>query len=308
MLDEPVVGLIPYLLPIAYLLGVAVIHFLFIVKPSAAMLAEERRQPGQKTESVAFSQAKILAGWRTLHRDQVAQVKSLEREDVIVQLRTRLPELPDDNRSRAVRVAATEALTTLTKESATAADLDGAKRVLEQVLRIAYDSRDSVYEEAADVHRKTLWLATLAAALVAALGAALQEGEAFFLVGAVGGLVSRLNRVLSRRPRANDYGASWSTLILAPIAGALAGWLGVLLTEALASDFGVFDEETFTAIFSGGEDLPADRATLALAVAFVFGFSERLINRAAATAEDRIVPRLPETPSGRAGDAGGAQS
>jgi hypothetical protein len=162
------------------------------------------------------------------------------------------------------------------------------------VLAVVFDSRDTAYEEAAEVYRKTLWLALIGAVAIIALGAAVDQGHVFFLVGAVGGLMSRLTRILSRRPRANDYGASWSTLILAPIAGGLAGWLGVVLTEALASpDFGVLDTTTFEGIFSNSDGLTGSAATVALAVSFIFGFSERLINRAATAAEERVVPKLP---------------
>jgi hypothetical protein len=61
-----------------------------------------------------------------------------------VQLRTRLAELPDDPGAKSVRLAAKDVVGPLTKGSASAAELDEAKRVLEQVLRIAFDSRDSV--------------------------------------------------------------------------------------------------------------------------------------------------------------------
>jgi hypothetical protein len=327
MLDGGLAEYVPYVFPAVYAAVLALLHVFVIVRPSQALLREQwtafaERHPQQAGElgprrylrrSVP-RQSDILAGWRALHAREVESVDDLAIADLRVQLRARAGDLPAEG-SEDLRAAARDAARALqtnpapvarpaarrgvrTRRLPPAAPREGAERdgraTLREVLAVVFDSHDTAYEEAAEVYRKTLWLALIGAVAIVALGASVDQGHIFFLVGAVGGLMSRLTRVLSRRPRANDYGASWSTLILAPIAGGLAGWLGVVLTEALASeDFGVLDPRTFEGIFSNSNGLSGSAATVALAVSFVFGFSERLINRAATAAEERVVPKLP---------------
>jgi hypothetical protein len=327
MLDGGLAEYVPYVFPAAYAAVLALLHVFVIVRPSQALLreqwtafAEQHPQragelgPQRYVRRSVPRQADILAGWRALHAREVESVDDLAIADLRVQLRARAGDLPAEG-SEDLRAAARDAARALqtnpapvarpaarrgvrTRRLPPAAPREGAERdgraTLREVLAVVFDSRDTAYEEAAEVYRKTLWLALIGAVAIVALGASVDQGHIFFLVGAVGGLMSRLTRILSRRPRANDYGASWSTLILAPIAGGLAGWLGVVLTEALASeDFGVLDTSTFEGIFSNSDGLSGSAATVALAVSFIFGFSERLINRAATAAEERVVPKLP---------------
>jgi hypothetical protein len=330
MLDGLPVDLIPYVFPAVYLGVLGLLHVLVIVRPGETQLRQqwalfdERHSSGDDQDLPIPArrlpwprQADILAGWRALHARELGAVAKLAPEELRAQLRVRAAELPADEAGQLLRAAARDAARDLDPKPAprggaassqrvlrrrrsSAADPDHAERsaraTLKEILSTVYDTRDTAYEEAAEVYRKTIWLALVGLLAIAALGAAFDEGHAYFLAGAVGGLMSRMTRILSRRPRANDYGASWSTLILAPVTGGLAGWLGVLLTDALASGgFGVLDEATFRNLFSDSTTLGDADATLALAVAFVFGFSERLINRAATAAEERVVPKLPTT-------------
>ena len=327
MLDGALAEYIPYVFPAVYAAVLALLHVFVIVRPTQALLREQWASfveqhpkraddlpPRPYLDRAVPRQADILAGWRSLHAQQVDSVESLGIADLRVQLRARAADLPPEG-NQDLRAAARDTARTLQSNPAPAARPavrrgvrarrlaavppragaeEEARATLREVLAVVFDSRDTAYEEAAEVYRKTLWLALIGAVAIVALGAAVDQGHIFFLVGAVGGLMSRLTRILSRRPRANDYGASWSTLILAPIAGGLAGWLGVVLTEALASpDFGVLDTTTFKGIFSNSDGLTGSAATVALAVSFIFGFSERLINRAATAAEERVVPKLP---------------
>lgn len=87
----------------------------------------------------------------------------------------------------------------------------------------------------------------------------------------MGGLLSRLSRSLNRKDVPTDYGASWTTLFLSPVAGALGAWSGILLSglavklNVLGSIFNVDWAE-------------APCQTMTLAIALVFGFSERLLD------------------------------
>ena len=307
MLDGGLADYIPYVFPAVYMAALVLLHYLVIVGPSRAQLRAQwstfaARHPERKDERFGAkrlsrplpNQGDILAGWRALHALEVDAVADLKTPELRAQLMARAAELTDET-SAPLREAAVGAAKALRAGSDDPGDaLADGRATLKQALTVVYDSRDSAYEEAAEVYRKTQWLALIGAVAIVALGSSIDQGQIFFLVGAVGGLMSRLTRILSRRPRANDYGASWSTLILAPIAGGLAGWLGVALTEALASeDFGLLDAGTFRDIFSGSDGLEGADATVALAVSFIFGFSERLITRATTAAEERVVPKLP---------------
>jgi len=86
-------------------------------------------------------------------------------------------------------------------------------------------------------------------------------------LGATGGLLSRLTRTLFREDVPTDYGASWTSLFLSPVVGALMGWAGVLLV-ILGFKFNIL-----------GSALEVDwcnpTSPVALALAFLLGFSER---------------------------------
>ena len=96
------------------------------------------------------------------------------------------------------------------------------------------------------------------------------------LLGAIGGLLSRLRKVLWRKHLGFDYGVSWSTLFLSPLVGALTGWSGVLLIMVLTK-LDVLGNVFRTALdfkWSEAGDHPE-----ALALAVAFGFSATLFER-----------------------------
>jgi hypothetical protein len=124
-----------------------------------------------------------------------------------------------------------------------------------------------------------MWLIGCASLLIVSLGAALQH-EVFFLVGATGGLLSRLSRSLQRADVPTDYGASWTTLFLSPVVGALAGWCGVLLL-ILASQLNIV-----------GSVLKVDwcnsYCAVALGAALLLGTSERAFDSILNQLEDKV--------------------
>lgn len=114
---------------------------------------------------------------------------------------------------------------------------------------------------------KTLWLTGCAITLIIALSFQHGNGK-LFVLGAVGGLLSRLSRNLYRQDLPTDYGAAWTTLFLSVVVGSLAGWAGVLMVQ-LSVGLGVLGS-LFESIEWGNSDNP-----LAFGLAIVFGFSER---------------------------------
>jgi hypothetical protein len=80
----------------------------------------------------------------------------------------------------------------------------------------------------------------------------------------------RLSRSLDRKQAPTDYGASWTTLFLSPVAGALGAWVGILIA-ALAVKLQILAPGL-------GVDWPKAHEPMTLAVALAFGFSERLLD------------------------------
>ena len=104
----------------------------------------------------------------------------------------------------------------------------------------------------------------------------------FLLLGALGGLLSRLTYSYQRPASPNDYGASWSRFFLSPVVGALTGWSGFLLIT-LAHNLqilGSFFEAPWCA-----------PTTVTFGVAFAFGFSERLFNDVFSQIENKLDPK-----------------
>lgn len=77
-----------------------------------------------------------------------------------------------------------------------------------------------------------------------------------------------------------DYGAAWNTLFFSPVAGALGGWTGILLST-LAIKVGVLGT-----LSSVNWDSPYDATTLG--VALLFGVSERAFDVVLSKLEDKV--------------------
>ena len=152
--------------------------------------------------------------------------------------------------------------------------------------------RESRIKRDLDWQRKGLWLAFSGLVMIIVLAAALGRPE-IFLVGAVGAFLSRLYRGLRAADTPAAYWSNWVPLMLGPIAGALAAYGGILLIELLR-DFDLLG----TALDDVSWDHPRRAATLA--VAFLFGFSERLLDRIVEQAEERVLHPAAEV----AGEAG----
>ena len=155
---------------------------------------------------------------------------------------------------------------------AAALDLDGRRALLREASMFRHNYADSKYEDNAGLLGKALFLTLIALAIAVALAATFDR-ESWLLLGAAGGLISRLSRVARRRPSPSDYGAEWSSLILSPAGGAVAGWVGVLIMVTLSNP-------PFDAVSNEFSELWDDpKKPLGLVLAFAFGFSERLFSR-----------------------------
>lgn len=241
--------------------------------PSDPSAPDERRSNLDWLDSrvgrpwIVVPTSRVQAGWRHVHGLEDELVLSLPADEVDARLRTTATRLGTMGGDQAAAFVARigEALDA-------PANLGERRALLREVEVFRHNVSDGNYEDLASLLAKAVWLAVVALALVAALGS-LFDRETYFLLGAAGGLISRLSRVLRRRPDAGDYGASWSTMLLAPAAGALMGWLAVLLVNVLTNPpFNLFDDR-FAAPWANAYH------GLGLLLAFAFGFSERLFER-----------------------------
>ena len=170
--------------------------------------------------------------------------------------------------------------------------LERWRALLSEALGLIDDRTDTDYATLVSWNNKTVWLLGCALFFIVLLAATLQNAL-FFLVGAAGGLLSRLSRTLYRDDVPTDYGASWATLFLSPAVGALAGWFGILLVilgvqlQVLGPVLAVSWCNRYSAV--------------ALALAFLLGFSERLFDGILNQLQGKILSQpaaaAPQSPS-----------
>lgn len=157
------------------------------------------------------------------------------------------------------------------------------RRLLGKGQALIHNARDDNYVSLMDWQNKAMFLAMVGLLLMVTLGA-LAGNSLLFFAGAVGGLLSRMTRVVQRPKTAVDYGASWGTLFLSPLFGALCGWCGVLLISLLTNPKLSVLGPLFNAI---RWSYPVNPSTLAMAI--VLGFSERLFQSLVTAAEAHAV-------------------
>jgi hypothetical protein len=109
------------------------------------------------------------------------------------------------------------------------------RALLKKFLAALYDARDTGYARLLTLHNKAAWLLLVGLGLAVALGSftpGLPNGLSLgtgLLLGFLGGVLSRLLRVVATKELPTDYGAYWVPLFLAPVLGALGavgGYLG----------------------------------------------------------------------------------
>jgi hypothetical protein len=146
------------------------------------------------------------------------------------------------------------------------------KALLGRAISVIYAERDTGFSTLMEWHNKASWLIMAALIIIVFLvGAA---GHAvLFLAGAAGGYLSRVMRALKREDVPLDYGASWTTLFLSPLFGALAGWFGIALIHLAANSELNLLGSAFQHVSWNN---PLGPATLS--IAFLLGFSERFFD------------------------------
>jgi hypothetical protein len=254
--------------------------------------------PYYPTEWFFWSRGRELAGWMRLHELERQVVSFLVPEQRVVEralyAETQLREV---NTASAVAVA-NRIRQTLQDFAPAGSDADNheqhghalehLKQQLGEGLAIVYDHTDTKFAGLMEWHNKAMFLVYLALLGIGVLSAVFHHEE-LFLIGAVGGLMSRMTRSLFREDVPNDYGASWTTLFLSPLLGAISAWVGITLIVWLR-EFNMLGP-AFNAI---SWYRPTDAAMIAMA--FTLGFSERLFTSLLSKIEGRVQDDLNRPP------------
>lgn len=291
-------------LPLFFLFSIWLIRWNNIAKPSRlgviAQLADlKARFPdgGKVPEVLALTQHELekkwsvldwlfwsrgqeIASWNLIHKAELALLEEAPPEKVNARLASAEQRLAEIDRSGAKGLA--DRIGGELKCDAAKVDDKARRQLLIEATSYVYDYGDTEFATLTSWQNKSFWLILLGVALIGAV-AIVADHIPLFIAGAVGGFLSRMTRELKRADVPSDYGASWSSLFLAPVAGAIMGWFGVALVMLLTDpNVGVLGGPLKVIAW----DSPNFAATLA--AAFLFGFSERLFDKIVAQLEQSI--------------------
>jgi hypothetical protein len=168
--------------------------------------------------------------------------------------------------------------------------MEHLKQQLAEALTILYGESDKKFSALMEWTNKAMWLVYLSLLVIAVVGLVFHHEE-LFLVGAAGGLMSRMARSLFREDVPSDYGASWTTLFLSPLLGAISAWFGIALIMWLVA-MDVLDDELFGII-----DWNAGMDAIMIGTAFALGFSERLFTSLLSSVEGKVTTALTSAPT-----------
>ncbi len=144
--------------------------------------------------AVFWPRGQELAGWSASHEAELLLVELLPAEHVRARMETAEQRLRALNKPAATSLA--DLLRAATSSSTLPVPLDRWRALLAEALSAIYENGDKDYFELATWHSKMMWLVGAALLLIFAVAATLQNAI-LLLLGAVGGLLSRLARTVS---------------------------------------------------------------------------------------------------------------
>jgi hypothetical protein len=225
-----------------------------------------------------------IAQWVRMHEAERLALPALGHEQLVARLeraRGQLAELPQPRREAWEYVICTQ----LARKDDS--DRDGVDRdycaYLDEVLGEIYEASNGNAIQLSGLYNRATWII-----LVSLLPLAVLAGFGFgmlLVAGAIGGLVSRMHRLVFSTRIPVTYGSSWGPLFCAPVLGALAAWAGLVLISLLQMA-GVLQ---LTALKTSLPDLRAPTAAV-LGIAILLGISERFLLRLEKQAEAVIDP------------------
>jgi hypothetical protein len=253
-----------------------------------------------------WSRGQEITGWSRIHEFQRASIGLLATASPIETIRARLQaielDLLDIDKTHAKTFASNikDAL-----DAKPPLNVEVLRALLVEAATYQSDEDVNTFAQLVGWQTKAVWLAGVGCSLLVVLAYAVGN-PVLFIAGAAGGYLSRLGRTLKRADVPTDYGASWTTLFLSPIVGALSGWFGILLIVVLADSKMQVLGAAFQAV-----KWCCPLAPFTLGLAFALGFSERLFDGIISSLDDKVdsdkaAATKPQQPSSGV-SGGGAQ-
>ena len=233
---------------------------------------------------VGWNGSHQIAQWVLMHEAERLALPTLDHARLVARLERALGQLGELAQPR--REAWEDVIHSLLAAEDGAGDgrLDHTYRAyLDEILGEIYEASNGTAIQLAGLYNRATWVV-----LVALLPLTVLAGFGYgvlLVAGAIGGLVSRMQRLVFSTRIPITYGSSWAPLFCAPVLGALAAWAGLVLISMLQAA-GVLQ---LTALHTSLTDLRAPSAAL-LGIAILLGMSERFLLRLEKQAEAVIDP------------------
>jgi hypothetical protein len=225
-----------------------------------------------------------IAQWVLMHEAERLALPALGRAQLVARLERALGQLSELPQAR--QEAWEDAIRSLLAVKDTA-DTDHLNRVyrayLDELLGEIYEASNGNAIQLAGLYNRATWV-ILVALLPLGVLAGLGYGQ-LLVAGAIGGLISRMQRLVFSTRIPITYGSSWAPLFCAPILGALAAWAGLALISLLQTA-GVLQ---LAALDTTPDSLRHPSPAL-LGTAILLGLSERFLLRLEKQAEAVIDP------------------
>ena len=254
------------------------------IKPKSNSTGRENGFKSQLGDVFGWNGSRQIAQWVAMHEAERLALPALGHEQLVARLeraRGQLAELPQPRREAWDYVICT-LLARKDEPGREQLDRDYCA-YLDEVLGEIYEASNGNAIQLSGLYNRATWII-----LVSLLPLAVLAGFGFgmlLVAGAIGGLVSRMHRLVFSTRIPVTYGSSWAPLFCAPVLGALAAWAGLALI-ALLQKAGVLH---LAALQTSLADLRAPTAAV-LGVAILLGISERFLLRLEKQAEAVIDP------------------
>jgi hypothetical protein len=225
-----------------------------------------------------------IAQWVLIHEAERLLLPLLGHEELVARLERALGQLDELPRPR--REAWEDVIHTLLA-ARDDGDHERLNRVyqayLDELLGEIYEASNGKATQLSGLYNRATWVI-----LVALLPLTVLVGLGYgmlLVAGAIGGIISRMQRLVFSKRIPITYGSSWAPLFCAPVLGALAAWAGLVLVSLLQSA-GVL---RLDALHTSLADLRAPTSAL-LGTAILLGLSERFLLQLEKQAEAVIDP------------------
>ena len=232
---------------------------------------------------VGWNGSHQIAQWVLMHEAERMSLSALDHAQLVARLERALGQLDELPLPR--REAWEFKIRTLLADKDEAGKrMDDAYRAyLDEVLGEIYEASNGNAIQLSGLYNRATWVI-----LVSLLPLAVLAGFGFgmlLVAGAIGGLVSRMQRLVFSTRIPVTYGSSWGPLFYAPVLGALAAWAGLAIISLLQTA----NVLQLTALQTSLDSLRAPSAAV-LGTAILLGASERFLLRLEKQAEAVIDP------------------